>query len=259
MYDVRNPLPDRQDYASLEKYYKNKKYVYDEVQKTMNRRYKEKFFLYLKKLDMSGQDPVVKDDEWTRINVGEKTKDDLERLYGDYLKYAADKNQEIAYKNVNEYLKQWVLRLIYNDLLVTQNYPDEPQTSFATDEPEAYLSCLKKAMESSKKSGGPVSLPVQKSTQGMLDRLRDITFLETYDQVIIYLLNLIHSRKYRSYLASLEKSDVLADNFRQYSSGLEDKAGYKGENPPDLDHKIRDADDFIIDYLRLLKIKESEK
>ncbi len=53
MYDTKNPLPDRQDYASLEKYYKNKKIVYNQVQETMNRRYKEKFFRYLNKLDTS--------------------------------------------------------------------------------------------------------------------------------------------------------------------------------------------------------------
>jgi hypothetical protein len=255
MYDVKNPLPDRQDYASLEKYYKNKKYVYDEVQKTMNRRYKEKFFQYLDRLDKPDHGPVIKEDEWTSINVGEKTKNDLEQLYGDYQKYMTDKKQVASYKNLNEYLKQWVLRLIYNDLLTTQDYPDEPQTSFAIDEPGAYLDCVKRAMGASEKSGGPVSLPVQKSTQGVLDRLRDTTFLETYDQVIIYLLNLIHSRKYRVYLASLKKGDVRADNFEQYSS---DTVGDEGENPPDLDHKIRDVDDFIIDYIRLLKMKESK-
>ena len=258
MYDVRNPLPDRQDYASLEKYYKNKKYVYDEVQKTMNRRYKAKFFKYLDKLDKSSPGPAIKEDEWTSINVGEKTKNGLERLYGDYQKYTTDMNRALAYKNVNEYLKQWVLRLIYYDLLTTQDYPDEPHTSFAIDEPEAYLDCVKKAMEASETSGGPVSLPVQKSTQDMLDRLREITFLETYDQVIIYMLNLVHSRKYRAYLASLKKGDVMAGNSGQYSSEFEDKAGDEGENPMDLDQKIRDVDDFIIDYLRLLKMKESK-
>jgi hypothetical protein len=52
---------------------------------------------------------------------------------------------------------------------------------------------------------------------------------------------------------------VLRDNFGQYSGHHEDKAGAPAENPPDLDHKIRDVDDFIIDYIRLLKIKESKK
>ncbi|HEY3272248.1 MAG TPA: hypothetical protein VGJ92_00725, partial [Methanocella sp.] len=160
---------------------------------------------------------------------------------------------------VNEYLKQWVLRLIYNDLLVTQDSADDPHTSFTLDEPETYLNYAKKAMEASENSGEPVSLPVQKSTQGMLDRLRDITFLETYDQVIIYLLNLVHSRKYQAYLASLEKRDLLPDNSGQYALPPGDKAGAAAENALDFDHKIRDVDDFIIDYLRLLKVKESKK
>jgi hypothetical protein len=258
MYDVKNPLPDRQDYASLEMYYKNKKIVYDRVGETINRKYKEKFFNYLNKVDTSSPNPVIKEDEWTYIKIGEKTKNDLEQLYDDYQKYTTDKTQVTSYKNVNEYLKQWVLRLIYNDLLTTQDYPDESHTSFAIDEPEAYLNNVKKAMEASENSGGPVSLPVQKSTQGVLDRLRDITFLETYDQVVIYILNLVRSRKYRSYLASLKKREVLTDNFEQYSSPLEDKPGIAEENPLDLDHKIRDVDDFIIDYIRLLKMKKQK-
>jgi hypothetical protein len=257
MYDVKNPLPDRQDYASLEKYYKNKKIVYNQIQETMNRRYKEKFFKYLNKLDASSPKPVVKEDEWTHINIGEKTKSDLERLYSDYQKYTTDKKQVKSYENVNEYLKQWVLRLIYNDLIITQDYLDESPASFAIDGPETYLSYAKKAIEASGNSGEPVSLPVRKSTHDVLDRLRDITFLETYDQVIIYLLNLVHSRKYQAYLASLEKSDLLPDNFGQCSNRPGDNAGDKGETPADIDHKIRDVDDFIIDYIRLLKMKES--
>jgi hypothetical protein len=259
MYDVKNPLPDRQDYASLEKYYKNKKIVYNQVQETMNRRYKEKFFKYLHKLETSGLDPVVKEDEWTHINVGEKTKGDLEKLYGEYQTFITDRKQVASYKNVNEYLKQWVLRLIYNDLISPQDYPDDLHTSFTLDEPETYLNYIRKAMEASENSGEPVSLPVQKSTQGVMDRLRDITFLETYDQVVIYLLNLIHSRKYQTYLASLENRGTPADNSEQYSSHIEDKTGAKAENPLDLDHKIRDVDDFIIDYIHLLKMKESKK
>jgi hypothetical protein len=259
MYDTKNPLPDRQDYASLEKYYKNKKCVYNEVQKTMNRRYKEKFFRYMNKLDKSGPDSLVKEDEWTEINIGEKTKIDLENLYRDYQKYLAGKMQTSAYKNVNEYLKQWVLRLIYNDLLDAQDYPDESHTSFTIEEPEAYLSYVKKAMEASDNSGVPVSLQVQRSTRDILDRLRDMTFLETYDQVVIYLLNLIHSRKYRAYLASLEKRSSPPDNFEQYTSQLEDTAGARDEKSLDLVHKIRDVDDFIIDYIHLLKMKAIEK
>jgi hypothetical protein len=259
MYDVKNPLPDRQDYASLEKYYKNKKIVHQQVQETMNRRYKEKFFRYLNKLDMDDPNPVVKEDEWTDINLGEKTKNDLERLYGEYQKFIMKKKQVALYKNINEYLKQWVLRLIYNDLLNSQDYPEESHTSFTIEEPETYLNYIGKAMEASENSGEPISLPVQKSTQGVLDRLRDITFLETYDQVVIYVLNLIHSRKYRAYLASLENRYRPSDNFEQNSRHLEDKAAAAEENPLDLDHKIRDVDDFIIDYIRLLKMKESKK
>jgi hypothetical protein len=213
MYDTKNPLPDRQDYASLEKYYKNKKCVYNEVQKTMNRGYKEKFFRYMNKLDKSGPDSPVKEDEWTSINIGEQTKNDLKRLYDDYQKYQKDSKQASAYKNVNEYLKQWVLRLIYNDLLNSQDYPDESHTSFTIEEPEAYLNYLKKAMEASDNSGRTVSLPVQRSTKDLLDRLRDMTFLETHDQAVIYPLNLIHSRKYRAYLASPEKRSSPADSF----------------------------------------------
>jgi hypothetical protein len=259
MYDTKNPLPDRQDYASLEKYYKNKKIVYNQVQETMNRRYKEKFFKYLSKLDTSSQDPLVKEDEWTSINLGEKTKNDLEKLYSDYQKYVADRKQALAYKNVNEYLKQCVLRLIYNDLLNVQDYPDESHTSFTIEEPEAYLNYVKKAMEASDNSGGSVSFSVQRSTRDILDRLRDMTFLETYDQVVIYLLNLIHSRKYREYLASLEKRSSPPDNFEQYSSQLEDKADPGDEKSLDVIHKIRDVDDFIIDYIYMLKMKESKK
>lgn len=259
MYDTKNPLPDRQDYASLEKYYKNKKCVYNEVQKTMNRRYKEKFFRYMNKLARSGPESLVKEDEWIEIKIGEKTKDDLEKLYGDYQKYVADRKQVSTYKNVNEYLKQWVLRLIYNDLLNTQDYPDESHTSFTIEEPEAYLNYVKKAMEASDNSGRTISLPIQKSTRDILDRLRDMTFLETYDQVVIYLLNLIHSRKYRAYLASLQKRSSPQDNFEQYSSQLEDKAGISEEKALDIDQKIRDVDDFIVDYIRLLRMKESKK
>lgn len=259
MYDTKNPLPDRQDYASLEKYYKNKKIVYNQVQETMNRRYKEKFFKYLNKLEKSGPEQVVKEDEWTSIKVGEKTKDDLEKLYGNYQNYLAERKQPSAYKNVNEYLKQWVLRLIYNDLLNAQDYPDASHTSFTIEELEAYLSYVKKAMEASDNSGGPVSLPVQRSTRDLLDRLRDMTFLETYDQVVIYLLNLIHSRKYRAYLASLEKRGSSPDNFEQHSSQLGDKGGVGDEKSLDPVHKIRDVDDFIIDYIHLLKLKESKK
>lgn len=259
MYDTKNPLPDRQDYASLETYYKNKKCVYNEVQKTMNRRYKEKFFRYMNKLDKSGPDSLVKEDEWTDINIGEKTKNDLEKLYRDYQTYLTDIKQVSAYKNVNEYLKQWVLRLIYNDLLNAQDYPDESHTSFTIEEPEAYLNYVKKAMEASDNSGEPASLPVQISTRDLLDRLRDMTFLETYDQVVIYLLNLIHSRKYRAYLASLEKRSSLPDNFDQYSIQLEDKAGIGEEKALSMVHKIRDVDDFIIDYIHLLKMKEGKK
>ncbi len=258
MYDVKNPLPDRQDYASLEKYYKNKKILYNQIQETMNRKYKEKFFKYLNKLDKSNMGPEVRDDEWTRINIGEKTNNDLEQLYGDYQKYTTDKKHALAYKNVNEYLKQWVLRLIYNDLISTRDYPDESHNSFAIDEPEAYFNYLKMAMEASENSGEPVSLPVQKSTRDMLDRLRDITFLETYDQVVIYLLNLVHSRKYRAYLASLDKRNAQADNFEQCSGRPEDKASNEEANSLDLDPKMRDVDDFIIDYLRLLKMKENK-
>ncbi len=149
--------------------------------------------------------------------------------------------------------------MIYNDLLNAQDYPDESHTSFTIEEPEAYLNYVKKAMEASDNSGGSVSLPVQRSTRDILDRLRDMTFLETYDQVVIYLLNLIHSRKYRAYLASLEKRSSPPDNFEQYSSQLEDKAGVGDEKSLDLVHKIRDVDDFIIDYIHLLKMKESKK
>jgi hypothetical protein len=253
MYDVHNPLPDKQDYESLEKYYKNKKYVYQEVQKTMNRKYREKFYKYMDKLAASGEGPAIKEDEWTSIKVGEKTKDDLERLYGEYQKFMDARKQAVAYKNVNEYLKQWVLRLIYNNLLSSQDYPDETPSSLAIDEPEAFSNSVEKAVAASENSGGPVSLPVQKSTQNLLDRLRDITFLETYDQVILYLLNLIHSRRYRAFLASLEKRNVLPDNPGR-SSGLPGE-----DNSLEPVHKIRDADDFIIDYLYLLKIKESKK
>jgi hypothetical protein len=232
--------------------------VYDEGQKTMNRKYKEKFFRYLHKLDKSSPGPMIKEDEWTCIHIGEKTKNDLEGLYDKYQKLTKDKPRSISCENVNEYLKQWVLRLVYNDLISSQDYPEESHASFALDEPEAYLNYLKKAMDAAENSGDPVSLPVQNSTKAVLDRLRDITFLETYDQVVIYLLNLIHSRKYRSYLASLKKSDGLPDNFEQYPCPLEDKAVVSGENPLDFDHKIRDVDDFIIDYLHLLKMKEAK-
>ena len=259
MYDTKNPLPDRQDYASLEKYYKNKKCVYNEVQKTMNRRYKEKFFRYMNKLVNSGPDSLVKEDEWTGINIGEKTKDDLEKLYSDYQKYLTDRKQASPYKNVNEYLKQWVLHLIYNDLISGHDYTDESHTSFTIDEPEAYLNYVKKAMVASDNSGELVSFPVQRSTRDILDRLRDMTFLETYDQTVIYLLNLIHSQKYRAYLASLEKRRLSPDSFDQYSIQLKDKAGTSDEKALDLFHKIRDVDDFIIDYLHLLKMKESKK